>query len=305
MRISVLTSIRRRPFFVLLVITLLIVEYVARKAGGPAPSLAVVRNPFAAIAAATVFFRYIIYDRGGQSRRWIIYLIPVTCATALAAEGVGAPMALLFLDTLCALGALGVFGFVLAAFRTAGGQERARCFGQLMDALMLPLSASMASFGMWSTSRLNPVYDGRVYAFEEILRVRVSALVVRTYAQLGPLSAIATGCYDMLAMAIVLVAAGEKRFGRERDVLTAVVAAGACGFALYLVCPVVGTHEAFGPFFPNALSTVSSDGSLITAPLGVPRNGMPSLHTVWALIIWFNAQRLPVAVRRGSERLLP
>src|SRR5262249_371665 len=33
-------------------------------------------------------------------------------------------------------------------------------------------------------------------------------------------------------------------------------------------------------------------------PFGAPRNGMPSLHTVWALLVWFNAGTLPASTRR-------
>jgi hypothetical protein len=81
-------------------------------------------------------------------------------------------------------------------------------------------------------------------------------------------------------------------------VLTAAVVAGALGFALYFACPAVGPHQAFGPPYPNAWPPAPSGAPLITAALDAPRNGMPSLHTVWALLIWFNAQARPVAVRR-------
>ena len=32
---------------------------------------------------------------------------------------------------------------------------------------------------------------------------------------------------------------------------------------------------------------------------GAPRNGMPSLHTIWALLIWFSASGVAVPVRRA------
>jgi PAP2 superfamily protein len=299
MFISVLTSIRRRPILIVLAIALPIIECLARRSGGPGPSIAILRNPFATIAVASVFCRYVIYDRQGRSRKWIVYLTPATVLPGLIIEGPHVPMPLVLLDMLFALGVLGAFGFLLAACRASDRQERMRYLGQLGDALILPMGASLASFGLWSTYRLNPVYDGRVYAFEEILGLQFSVLGVRTYHLLAPLSAAATACYGTVALAIVLVAAAQRRPDGEAEVLTAMVVAGASGFVLYFICPVVGPLNAFGPPYPDALPMILRDAPLIVAPLGHPRNGMPSLHTVWALLIWFNAQSVRPSWRWG------
>ena len=71
-----------------------------------------------------------------------------------------------------------------------------------------------------------------MYAFEQILGVKFSLLAVRSYHLLSPLSGLATACYGIVALGVVLVAATQATVRRERDVLTAVVVAGACGFAL-------------------------------------------------------------------------
>ncbi len=83
------------------------------------------------------------------------------------------------------------------------------------------------------------------------------------------------------------------------DFLTATIVAGACGFALYFVCPVVGPLTAFGPLYPGALPTIGADAPLLIAPTGAPRNGMPSLHTIWALLIWLNVGSLSARLRFG------
>ena len=57
----------------------------------------------------------------------------------------------------------------------------------------------------------------------------------------------ATACYNLVAIAIAVVAAGQRERGREQEVLNAVLISGACGFALYFVCPVVGPVVSFGP----------------------------------------------------------
>jgi hypothetical protein len=287
----------RNWLFLLLLPAVPIVEYLAAAGGGPRPSLALVRNPFAAIAAASVFIRYFIDDFRGPARRWVVYLTPLTWIGALAVEGGGALPTVLWLDTLFALGLLGAFGYVLAASMATEPAATARYADQLMDALLLPLAASMTSYGLWSTYGLNPVYDPRVYAFEQILGVPFSLLGAWSYRLLSPLSGIASTCYNLVAVGIALVAAGQSDERRQRGVLSATLVGGACGFALYFVCPVVGPVVSFGPFYPDTLPTVPLMPALLMARDLEPRNGMPSLHTVWALLIWFNVQAMPARLR--------
>ena len=293
--------IQRRWLFLSLLVAAPVVEYLAARDGAPGPAVALVRNPFAAIAAASVFCRYFIRDLRGPTRRWIVYLTPLTWVSALAIEGHAAPPVLLWLDMLFGLGVLGVLGFVVAASRSTQSNERADYIGGLMDALLLPLGASMVSYGLWATFRLNPVYDPRVYAFEELLGVKVSLWSAQAYGVLTPLSALATSCYNLVAIAIAVVAAAQRDRAREQDVLNAILVSGACGFALYFVCPVVGPVVSFGPYYPHTLPTVSLNPPLLMAVVGAPRNGMPSLHTIWALLIWFSASGVAVPLRRALQ----
>jgi hypothetical protein len=161
----------------------------------------------------------------------------------------------------------------------------------------MPGRTSMVSFGLWATHHVNPVYDGRIYAFEEILGFKFSIIGVKSYHVLKPLSGLASLCYAMLAVAMTIVAGAQGSLRRERAFLTATVVAGACGFALYFLCPIVGPLTAFGPLYPGALPDLSPDAPLLTAPTGAPRNGMPSLHTIWALLIWFNLGMLSPKLR--------
>jgi PAP2 superfamily protein len=292
-------AVAQRWLFLLLIAAIPVVEYLARTRGGPGPSLALVRNPFAAIAAASVFCRYFIYDFRGGARKWVVYLTPLTWLGALAVEGTKGPPALLWLDMLFGLGVLGTFGFVLAGYLARDPDAKAKYFAQLTDALLVPLGASMVSYGLWATSRLNPVYDTRIYAFEEILGIKMSLWSAQAYVSLGPLSAVAGACYNLVAVAVVVVAAAQKEPGREQDVLKATLVAGAFGFALYFVCPVVGPVFSFSEFYPHTLPVVPLDAALPMAITVAPRNCMPSLHTIWGLLIWFNAARVPVPLRRA------
>ena len=158
-----LQIVKSHPLFLVLLAAVPVVECIAAAQGGPGPSIAVVRNPFAAIALASVFCRYIIYDRAGRTRRWIVYLTPLAWVTVMAVEGRNAPLPLMWLDMLFALGVLGVCGFLLAA-AVSDAEAKSRYVEQLLNALLFPLGASMVSFGLWATHRVNPVYDTRIYA---------------------------------------------------------------------------------------------------------------------------------------------
>ena len=179
-------------------------------------------------------------------------------------------------------------GVLVHGLRHEGGLRR-----QSDGRAPLPLGASMVSYGLWATFRVNPVYDPRIYAFEEVLGVKFSLWSAQAYGILTPLSAVATACYNLVAIAIAVVAAGQRERGREQEVLNAVLISGACGFALYFVCPVVGPVVSFGPYYPDTLPTVPLHSTLLMAVGGAPRNGMPSLHTIWALLIRFSARESP------------
>jgi hypothetical protein len=290
----------RHPLVSILAAGVCVVQAVATATGGPAPSIAIRANPFAAIAAASVLWRYIVEDRDRVRRKWIMSAAALATATALSTgRARGRLMPLPLLDMLIAQGIVGAIGFIVACRRAPTRPERQRWIDGLLTACILPLSASMVSFGLWSSSRLNPVYDGHVLLFERQLGVSFSLVGVWSYHLAPAVSRLATVCYDTVAIGLVLAAAKQGSVRRELDVLTATVAAGLVGFALYFVCPVVGPLHAFRPPYPMSLPNLSRSAALVTAATGPPRNGMPSLHTVWALLIWFNAGPLPHVWRRA------
>jgi hypothetical protein len=291
----------QRPLLIVLAVSIPLVEYLARESGGPAPSIAIVRNPFAAIAAGTVFCRYLLCNSLKLSRNWTVYAMPVAIAIGLASAPRGAPVQVPTMHAMVAVGWLGALGFIVAAVRASDPRDKATHVRQLLDALLLPLAASMVSFGLWSTSFVNPVYDARVYAFEELLGVRLSLLGVRSFLWLAPFALVAAAAYGLVGLGVVLVAAAQKTARRETDILNAAVVAGICGFVLYFICPVVGPLAIFPSTYPSFLPPVPAGVPLMIAPFAAPRNAMPSLHTVWALLIWFNADTLSTRARRSAR----
>jgi hypothetical protein len=147
---------------------------------------------------------------------------------------------------------------------------------------------------------LNPVYDAQVYAFEEILGGRFSLVGVQSFHLLWPISLLALEAYVALPMGLALVAGTQTSLRREIEVIAAAITLGIAAFLLYRICPVVGPLTAFGPSYPQSLPRLPLDKvPLLSVPVGPPRNGMPSLHAAWALLVWFNAKRLSIDWRYG------
>src|SRR5260370_1523493 len=70
--------------------------------------------------------------------------------------------------------------------------------------------------------------------------------------------------------------------------LVVFIVAGVAGFAFYQVCPATGPVQVFGGKYPNSppalllFETVRLDD--------VPRNAIPSLHSAWVLLLWWNVR---------------
>jgi hypothetical protein len=272
-------------------------EYLAASRGGPRPTYALLYSPFSAVAAATVLFRYILYDSFGRARQVLvtIALVVVAGSTAAAASGAAIPV----LRMLDALGVVGTCGFAYSALVAPTPFARAECLRRLENALILPVAASITLLGLWASSALNPVWDAGVYAFEETIGMQLSVLGVRSFNALGPLSAFADAAYSAPALGLVLVAAKQGSTRRETEVLWAAVIVGMLGYVLYFACPVVGPLTAFGPPYPVSLPSLDAIHiGPMTVAAGPPRNGMPSLHAAWALLVWFNAAPLGASWRR-------
>jgi hypothetical protein len=115
--------------------------------------------------------------------------------------------------------------------------------------------------------------------------------------------------YAMLPVAAVVVAVAQLRDGwvRHNVVLTFVVV-GAVGPLVYLLFPVVGPAFAFGPGGgPFAVSTAWPGRSpVLPSPVPVsfdaitPRNCVPSLHTVWAVVLFLHTRAAARWLRIGG-----
>ena len=83
--------------------------------------------------------------------------------------------------------------------------------------------------------------------------------------------------------------------------LAVLLLAGVGGWLLYTIVPGTGPIYAFARDFPwKALSYEDLHRFVLgkmTIPTGIPRNAMPSLHVGWAVLLYWNSRRFPLALR--------
>jgi hypothetical protein len=190
-------------------------------------------------------------------------------------------------------GLVGLAGYVLDT-AAASGDARRHALVEVRDALVLPLAVMQVPFFLWATTGINPVFDAHVLGFEAVLGVDVSALAHRAFAAVPVVDRLALGCYYALPVGLAVAASLQPDGEARLRVLLTALASGAAGFALYTIAPVVGIFQAYPAQVPPAALV---DPLPMTISAWVPRNGMPSLHTAWALVIAFSARRLGRATR--------
>jgi len=289
--------------FAALAISFAFVEWQATARGGPRPSMMPLFHPFTAVAVASVFCHYMLSASIAASRKIVIHLTPAACAIFYLAVYRLADPIVMFDAVLVALGVLGAFGYMRDAWLAGTHEARRTPLRRLRDAFSIPLACALSPFFLWTTLALNPVYDPAVRAFDQKLGWNVVSLADASYRALRPLSLFATACYVTLPIAISLLALKQRASGMTTRVLIAAIGTGVAGFVLYSVCPVIGPLPLLGTPFPEQIPDVGPGdlAPMFTTAIAA-RNGMPSLHTAWALLIALNVGAL--GWKLGSAFLL-
>jgi len=152
----------------------------------------------------------------------------------------------------------------------------------------------LAFYLNWTATLQQRTYDVSLYAFDEALQFRPSALIGSLMAYSPVLAAVASLVYRSLPLAICFLVAVERdapgRFPAR--ILPLFVAVGLAGASLHNLFPALGPHYFFGADFPAHLPALAS---LVLEPgtrIDVARSAMPSVQFAFALLIWWNAARL-------------
>jgi hypothetical protein len=183
------------------------------------------------------------------------------------------------------------------------GAARLRVLAVLLPACLVLGSVPLIFFFLILTIQLRPqTYDALAYASDGTLGVQLSFALGRLFAAVPLLATVSLLVYCTLPLAfmVLLVLHLRGKGPPVYDLLPSFLCVAVSGFLTYLIFPITGPLFVFGDSFPHA---PPSAASVLAGPLNVPdvpRNCMPSLHTAWALLLWWHARPLGRSLRWGA-----
>ena len=183
------------------------------------------------------------------------------------------------------------------------GNDRCRALCLFLLACMLPLFTVLNPFFQDFTNRLTPTtLDHYAYAADEALGMQWSFVVGQWFEALPPLRIISAVIYYTLLFAFIGVLVVQLRAQRPPylDIFPTLIVTTLVGYTVYLLFPLVGPAAVFDAAFPGAAPEVSA---VLSVPLDIPRaprNCMPSLHTVWVLLIWWHSRPFAWPIRLAA-----
>jgi hypothetical protein len=152
-------------------------------------------------------------------------------------------------------------------------------------ALVILTNVALAAIIPWQPR----VFDLFLYRFDGLLGIQSSFVAGRWFAASPFLENLCFLVYAALPLAELLIFLLFVRGQRmPANPLVLFLVAGIAGFALYQVCPATGPVHVFGAEFPNYPPPALPVQTMILDDL--PRNAIPSLHSAWALLIWWSVR---------------
>jgi hypothetical protein len=172
--------------------------------------------------------------------------------------------------------------------------DRARALGLFLPGALVIGSMILSMFFLMLGIALSPTTDDALlYAADNALG-QPSFVVGRWLAALPPLASIASVVYNTLPVAFLALFAAHLRADptHRRVPLLVFLVAPMVGYLVYQSFPAIGPSFAFQQYYPYAPPSVAEVLSVPFVPGDLPRNCMPSLHTTWALLLWWHARPL-------------
>jgi PAP2 superfamily len=175
----------------------------------------------------------------------------------------------------------------------AGPEEKAAHLSKLWNATLIPMLCMISMAGLAPAAALTPkTYDRLLYVFDTKFGGPPSWVIARLFHDVPWLHAASEYVYNSLPLGLSagLAVQWRRRTSAPADFRRVVAILGFTGFLLYQVCPVAGPLYLFPHEFPSQVPAVAGL-PVDPSPLApVPRNGMPSLHLAWTLLLFWNAR---------------
>ena len=184
----------------------------------------------------------------------------------------------------------------------AEGEERKLLLYGFLPAVLFVGSEYMASTLLDITEKLHPkAFDLFLVSFEGSLRVQFSFLMGQFFWTHLWVRFVCLVIYIALPLPLALVYAAQLRKKKEAAfaVMLAFLVTGPVGVLFYNMLPAIGPRALFGtsyPFHPPAIADLMHMNVVPILRSGV-RNAMPSLHTAWVLLVWWNSKGLARWIR--------
>ena len=180
---------------------------------------------------------------------------------------------------------LGMGSLLMLGIRAFRSTEELR---PLLLASFCPVLTIVTNFALIATIALQPrVFDLYLYRFDAVLGGQASFLMGQWFTIVPALRDACFFVYAALPLVQVAVICLYWRGQRmPANPLITFVVAGVAGFLLYQICPAMGPVHVFPRDFPQIVPVDAQPHAL--ALNVAPRNAMPSLHTAWAILIWWS-----------------
>lgn len=196
-------------------------------------------------------------------------------------------------------GAVAVSTLVALGLRDRALPLQRRLIGTLCIGFVLILAHdAFADALLRFTAALHPrTYDAVAFNIDATLGFDPSITFALVFNHWPWLMLLATVAYNILPLGCAALY-GLQLSRPERapvSMLMVVAVSGAAALFAYHLCPIAGPRHAFGDHYFAWWS-----GALASAPDLVgpaPRNGLPSMHFGWALLLWMNAHFLGSRIR--------
>lgn len=168
---------------------------------------------------------------------------------------------------------------------------------ELCDTGLIPLLCAVSMIAVGLAIALTPnTYDRTLYIFDAKFGDPPSWVIGELFRAHPALRTVCGFAYNTLPLAMCACVVLEWRnrvqgvFERI-DLRWVAVALGVTGFFLYQVCPAAGPVYLFRSQFPGRIPNLAAVAAGPAWLEAVPRNGMPSLHVGWMMLLFWNLRR--------------
>lgn len=183
----------------------------------------------------------------------------------------------------------------------SGRVDEARGLGSSLASMaVIPMFIGFSGFFLHMTVMLHPgVIDPNILAAEAAYGIP-TGFRVGQWCALYPKFNMLLGIVYLelpLALAIVYLAEKSRKVSLGRDALSSFIFIGFFGFLVYHACPVIGPRPYIQGWPWQWPSTSSLVFSTVYGASNDLRNCIPSLHTSWALLLYWHTRGTHLATR--------